>query len=85
LVGNFGDGRILIYGLADGVFRGFLQDAFGNPLLIDGLWGLAAGLSQSRLVFAAGINDEANGLFGVLRPLEQCLCVKRDEKDDGKQ
>jgi uncharacterized protein (TIGR03118 family) len=77
LVGNFGDGRINVYDLS---FRhgqlaadreGALGDSAGNPLVIDGLWGLAfgsggAGFDASKLYFTAGPNDEADGLFGSL-------------------
>ena len=77
LVGNFGDGRINVYDLS---FRhgqlaadreGALGDTAGNPLVIDGLWGLAfgsggAGFDASKLYFTAGPNDEADGLFGSL-------------------
>ena len=71
LVGNFGDGRIHAFD-ASGVSRGALLDTLGNPLSIDGLWGLHFGLAVSgtdvaqRLYFAAGIQDEAHGLFGYL-------------------
>ena len=77
LVGNFGDGRINVYALtlrhgqlvADR--EGALGDTAGNPLVIDGLWGLAfgsggAGFDASKLYFTAGPNDEGDGLFGSL-------------------
>jgi uncharacterized protein (TIGR03118 family) len=72
LVGNFGDGRILAYDEATGVFQGALRDTVGGTIHIDGLWGLAFGRAASgtevahRLYFAAGIDDEAHGLFGYL-------------------
>lgn len=71
LVGNFGDGRINVYNAAGG-FIGQLQSN-GNPLEIDGLWGIAfapstaANLDGNILYFAAGPNDEANGLFGYIK------------------
>ena len=71
LVGNFGDGRINAFDASTDAFLGQLTDPVGKPITIDGLWGLqfgnngAAGL-RNELFFAAGINDEANGLFGKL-------------------
>jgi len=72
LVGNFGDGTINAFDPNDGSFRGTLSDANGNPIVIGGLWGLmfgsgAGGKSDKALYFTAGINDEANGLFGTLQ------------------
>jgi uncharacterized protein (TIGR03118 family) len=74
LVGNFGDGRINAYALQpDGSWEraGGLRDSSGRAISIDGLWGIgfgnngAAGLSTT-LYFAAGPNDEQNGLFGSI-------------------
>ena len=71
LVGNFGDGRINAYDPTSGAFQGTLTDPSGNPLVIEGLWGLAFGNggnagARNKLYFAAGINGEVNGLFGSL-------------------
>lgn len=71
LVGNFGDGRISAYDALTGALLGQLTDAAGQPIAIEGLWGIgfgngAAAGPAGALYFAAGINDEANGLFGVL-------------------
>lgn len=72
LVGNFGDGRISMVDADTGRELGQLEDASGSPIAIDGLWGLAFGgeVAQSDpngLYFAAGPEDEAHGLYGVLR------------------
>ena len=74
LVGNFGDGRINAFTLA-GRFSGQLKSETSAPIQLDGLWGLrfgngGAGGDVNTLFFAAGINDEADGLFGTLRPVE---------------
>jgi len=71
LVGNFGDGRINAFNPVTGAFLGSLEDMSGNPIEIEGLWGLLVGNSgrggdPNKVYFAAGINDEANGLFGSL-------------------
>jgi hypothetical protein len=47
----------------------------GKPVVIDGLWALKVGNDHNgksgyanTLYFTAGPNDEADGLFGALRP-----------------
>ena len=69
LVGNFGDGRINAYDVATGQFLGQLRAPNGDVIAIDGLWGMAFGNNlnnqpSTTLFFAAGPNDEANGLYG---------------------
>jgi uncharacterized protein (TIGR03118 family) len=71
LVGNFGDGHISAFDPATGAFVGQLTDAHNLPVAIDGLWGLKFGNNGSAggagtLFFTAGINHEADGLFGRL-------------------
>ena len=77
LVGNFGDGRINAFSLRTGAFLGQLKDAGGQPIEIEGLWGLTAGYGSYNLndiygtrsiYFTAGPNDENDGLLGVLQP-----------------
>jgi hypothetical protein len=77
LIGNFGDGRINIFAKEGHEFAGhatgqILNSATGKPFAEPGLWqilpGTAATGGTNALWFAAGINDEANGLLGVLRP-----------------
>lgn len=69
LVGNFGDGKINAYDAKSGQWVGQLMDASGTAIANPGLWGIAFGnglMNQptTTLFFAAGINDEANGLYG---------------------
>ncbi|MBZ5676284.1 MAG: TIGR03118 family protein [Acidobacteriia bacterium] len=76
LVGNFGDGRINAYNPTTGAFVETLTDANGNPLVIDGLWGLAFGNGGSAgptgtLYFTAGPGNESHGLFGELNPVPE--------------
>jgi uncharacterized protein (TIGR03118 family) len=73
LVGNFGDGHINAFDPNSGAFLGQLRDRSGNPIAIDGLWGLSFGNGHSAgkanwLYFTAGPDGEAHGLFGVLFP-----------------
>lgn len=69
LVGNFGSGMITAYD-KNGNFHGLLKSN-GKPIKIDGLWGLGFGNGanagpNNTLFFAAGIDDEAHGLFGTI-------------------
>jgi uncharacterized protein (TIGR03118 family) len=71
LVGNFGDGRINAFDLGSNMFEGQLTGLTGNPLEIDGLWGLMPGNGGNggnplSIYFSAGPDDEAHGLFGVI-------------------
>lgn len=76
LVGQFGSGQIATFDPDTGNFHGLLRGPQGQPLTIDGLWGLrfgnggAAGPTNT-LFFTAGIDDEAHGLFGTITPIPQ--------------
>jgi uncharacterized protein (TIGR03118 family) len=71
LVGNFGDGLINAFNPITGAFLGTLSDSLGAPLVNDGLWALGfrtgAGFDPNTLYFTAGINGEADGLFGAIQ------------------
>jgi uncharacterized protein (TIGR03118 family) len=70
LIGNFGDGRINAY-TEDGFFLGPLK-SHGKPIEISGLWALmfppasATAVDPNRLYFAAGPDEEKDGLFGYI-------------------
>jgi uncharacterized protein (TIGR03118 family) len=74
LIGNFGDGRINAYAQQlDGSWEraGGLRDSSGRAIVIDGLWGIGFGNNgtagpSTTLYFAAGPNDEEDGLFGSI-------------------
>jgi uncharacterized protein (TIGR03118 family) len=71
LVGNFGDGRILAYNPHNGNFVGQMEDEEGEPIVIEGIWGLlfgngGEGGDPRDLYFTAGIDDEEHGLFGEI-------------------
>jgi uncharacterized protein (TIGR03118 family) len=73
LVGNFGNGHIDAYDPTSGELQGELSSAGGGPIAIDGLWGLrfapaTPGAGPNTLFFTAGLNDEADGLFGTILP-----------------
>jgi uncharacterized protein (TIGR03118 family) len=72
LVGNFGDGHIGAFNPSTGAFIGQISDLTGKPIAIDKLWGLKFGQGgiygdPAVLYFAAGIQNEAHGLFGTIR------------------
>jgi uncharacterized protein (TIGR03118 family) len=70
LIGNFGDGRINAYN-SDGQFLGQLR-THGAPLVIEGLWAITFPPGNTeRLYFAAGPDDEEDGLFGYVRKAEE--------------
>jgi len=69
LVGNFGDGIINAFDPVSGAFVGNIEDAMSQPIANPGLWGIAFGNGADKqptttLFFAAGIADEADGLYG---------------------
>jgi uncharacterized protein (TIGR03118 family) len=73
LVGNFGDGKINAFDATSGAFLGTLTDAAGHPLVNDHLWALTvgnggAGGDPNSVYLAAGIQNEAHGLFARLTP-----------------
>jgi uncharacterized protein (TIGR03118 family) len=71
LVGNFGDGHINAYNFKTGQWLGNLRRPNGDPIAINGLWGLRFGNGvaggPNDLLFSAGIQDEAHGLLGMIR------------------
>jgi uncharacterized protein (TIGR03118 family) len=75
LVGNVGNGHIDAYDLKSGRWEGMLLDGRGNPIAINGLWGLefgngSAGTDPNTLYFTAGIGGYRHGLYGSLRAIE---------------
>ena len=71
LVGNFGDGTIVAFDPKTFEAIDYLKNK-NEPIKIDGLWGLMFGNGASlgeknHLYFAAGPNDETDGIFGKLK------------------
>jgi hypothetical protein len=61
-----------------------LRNQSGKKIVIDGLWGLAFGNGinaqpTQSLFFTAGLNDEANGLYGKLEAVKN----KRNNSSGG--
>jgi uncharacterized protein (TIGR03118 family) len=69
LVGNFGDGMIHAYNAWTGELKGTLRHD-GQPLVIEGLWGLLFGNGRSAatnaLMYTAGPGEEEHGVWGVI-------------------
>jgi uncharacterized protein (TIGR03118 family) len=76
LIGNFNDGMINAFNPSTGAFLGTLMDSSGHPIADPGLWALEfrntstpnanTGNNPNTLFFVAGINNEADGLFGTV-------------------
>jgi uncharacterized protein (TIGR03118 family) len=69
LIGNFGDGTINTFNASSGQSMGPLKGSSGSAIVEPGVWGIAFGNDLSNqpsntLFFAAGPNDEANGVYG---------------------
>jgi uncharacterized protein (TIGR03118 family) len=70
LVGNFGNGLINAFSPTTGAFLGTLKNAGGQPVILDGLWGLLNGngifAPKNAVIFSAGPVGESHGLLGFL-------------------
>jgi uncharacterized protein (TIGR03118 family) len=71
LIGNFGNGEILAFDATTDMFLGTLNGTNGQPLVNDFLWALETranvnGFDPNAVYFSAGINDQADGLFGKI-------------------
>ncbi len=69
LLANFGDGSIAAFHAGTGAFHDYLRDEAGQPLNLDGIWGLVFGNGVAlgdamSLYYTAGPNNEQDGVFG---------------------
>ena len=75
LVGNFRSGWIAAFDGFTHKFIDFVRNPDNSLMFIDGIWSLTfgndgtAGLANT-LYFSAGINDENDGLFGTIAPVD---------------
>jgi uncharacterized protein (TIGR03118 family) len=75
LVGNFRSGWIAAFNGFTHKFIGFVRNPDNSIMFIDGLWSLTfgndatAGLANT-MFFTAGINNETDGLFGTITPVD---------------
>lgn len=72
LVGNFGDGQyggeIAAFDPATGSFKGVLEDAYGHPIAIPGLWALINGNGgqagdPNTVYYSAALDETVGGKF----------------------
>jgi uncharacterized protein (TIGR03118 family) len=75
LVGNFRSGWIAAFNGFTHKFIGFVKNADGSLMTINGLWSLTFGNDgtagpANTLFFTAGINNENDGLFGTITPID---------------
>ena len=88
LIGQFAGGGttqssgfIAAYDMTTGRFKGLLEDTSGNPLAINGVWGISfgntspnnfdpAGAPSAEMYFAAGPNHATGGAFGYVTAVD---------------
>jgi uncharacterized protein (TIGR03118 family) len=75
LVGNFRSGWIAAFNGFTHKFIGFVRNPDNSLMFIDGLWSLTFGNDATAgpantLFFTAGINNETDGLFGTITPID---------------
>jgi len=75
LVGNFRSGWIAAFNGFTHKFIGWVRNPDDSVVTIDGLWSLTFGNDATAgpantLFFTAGINNEQDGLFGTLTPVD---------------
>ena len=66
------------FSLKNGQFVGTIKNSAGKPIVIDQLWGIDFGGgsgpsvngNKNQLFFAAGPNNNVNGLFGLIEPVD---------------
>ena len=79
LVGNFGNGEINAFNPTTGAFVGTVTGNSGQPLVNSGLWALGTrtgpGFNPNAVYFTAGINGEADGLFGTITPTPEPFSI----------
>ena len=71
LVGMLGSGRVAAFQPKTGKFLGYINDSTNLPIANPGLWAITFGNdgsagSSDTLFFTAGLNNEADGLFGKI-------------------
>lgn len=73
LVANFGDGTTIAFDRETGEFVDYLRGTDGEPIAVDGIWGLTFGNGvrlgyANHLYFTAGPNVEVDGILGKFAP-----------------
>jgi uncharacterized protein (TIGR03118 family) len=76
LVGNFGDGMINVFDPLNGVFIDSLRDPSGNPIVIEGLWGLIDGNGGNGGRLTRSISPQVSRVMARSRTTA-CLAASR--------
>lgn len=69
---NISRGRIDAFNPSTGAYLGFLKDASGKAIEVDGIWAIQFGHdggpngAHNQLFYTGGPNNYANGVFGVI-------------------
>jgi len=76
LIGQFGDGEILVYDPSNNTFLGTVNGTNGNPIVNPFLWALefrtgGTNVNLDALYFTAGYNNQLDGLFGKIQPVPE--------------
>ena len=88
LVGNFGDGTINVFNPTTGAYVATLNDVYGTPIVVPGLWALQVGNGGSggdanAIYFTAGIPGPDNGNHGLLGRLQAAPVVTATNVTNG--
>jgi uncharacterized protein (TIGR03118 family) len=72
LIGQFGDGKILVYDPSTDQFLGTINGTNGMPIVNPFLWSLdfrtgGTNVNTNALYFTAGYNNQLDGLFGKIQ------------------
>jgi uncharacterized protein (TIGR03118 family) len=88
LVGNFGDGTINVFNPTTGAYIATLNDVYGTPIVIPGLWALQVGNGGSggdanAVYFTAEIPGPDNGTHGLFGRLQAAPVVTATDVVNG--
>jgi len=88
LVGNFGDGTTNVFNPTTGAWLATLNDVYGTPIVVPGLWALQAGNGGSggdinAVYFTAGIPGPDSLPHGVFGRLQAAPVVTADNVING--
>ncbi len=80
LVANFGDGTINVFNPTTGAFVATLDDVYGTPIVVPGIWALqqgngASGGDANAIYFTAGLPGPDGGPHGLLGRLQAAPVV----------
>ena len=80
LVGNFGNGEILVYDPTTDTYLGTIDGTNGLPLVNDFLWSLetrtgGTNVNTDALYFTAGIDNQEGGLFGEITEVPEAATI----------